>query len=118
MNGETDTAIKAGITGLASIFAAIGVGLTSRWHSDRNTTAARANLDRMQQASADGLRSDLERARQQCVVSEQKAELWERRARRADEIAHNLRHIIAQHVQRGEIQTDMPPRVPLLEDPL
>ena len=46
------------------------------------------------------------------------AELWERRARRVDEIAHINNHVVAPYVMKNIIPADGLRPIPLLEDPL
>ena len=84
-----------------------------------DSSARAVSLDRTQQAIIDGLRQELRDARAQCAAERDDARLWERRARRVDEIAHTLWHVVAPLIMNGVVKNDLGfTRIPLLEDPL
>ncbi len=69
----------------------------------------RANLDR-------SLESTLDRYERRINEAEARAELWERRARRVDEWAHDYRHDLCNIAAKYGEHLTIPP-VPKLEDP-
>ena len=98
----------------AAVTAGIGaVGLSvTTWLKSRGGNqegATRISLDRTQLALIDRLQSDLDRERK-------RSDEWERAARGVDELAHDLRHTMVNAIQRGDLKTPEPPRIPRLED--
>jgi hypothetical protein len=113
---SSDGMWKAAFAGLSAL-AAVVTALLRRPAADDNNARA-ANLDRMHEHINDGLRLDIQRMQAQAVANEARAELWERRARRADEHAHVLWHIVAPMIMLGTVNSPGFSRIPLLEDPL
>ena len=110
MADEIDTAIKSGFAAFGFIGAAFITGLFNRRPKDRDAQAVRNEMDRTQAAILADVRADLERERR-------KSELWERRARRVDEVANHNNHIVAPFIMNGTVPGDRYRSIPFLEDP-
>ena len=85
---------------------------------DPDWIKARGNLDATQLEWFEGMRNDLKAKRTEIEEAEKKAELWERRARRIDKIAHLMWHNWANERMRTKYEGPDLPELPLLEDPL
>jgi len=118
-NGETGfwAALSSGAVVGLGILWSIWAKITDRHqaeHEARSQDRVRANLDRKQELL-------LNRMERLLGEAQKDAELWERRARRADAVAHDLRHLLMGLLQKAPggkaALNSIPARVPLLEDP-
>ncbi len=116
-----------GTTGLITTVASVAgagfaFGLARAWNWITGHRQTAADQDRL--SSIDRARAIVDAATERnqtrlearCVAAEERAEIWERRARRADQCAHDLRHSYVNELQRQSIERVVP-RIPLLEDP-